>query len=269
MDILVRADAEATGLGAWMNVAIFEQHNLTLEIGANPNSLGLIKRLYHLLPNRLEYAHPLRGHRYLTRRVGGLLAAALSNATDAAMALVRWHNNRRLQPGWTLREIDHFDEGSIRTLHDRRRYADHWSLERTASRLNWRLLDNPRGRCRVLGLFRGSGLEGYMAWRIGRAGDGSRDAHVMDWLVSDAAGDHGFDALLGQLLRDCVGESVEVVRLTVLHDATGKALRRWGFRASSNPYATVGLQSRDMELKRVLTQGSSWWITPVDTDLDP
>ena len=54
MDILVDPDLGGAGLGAWLNTALFATSPVVFELGANPNSLGLIKRLFHMLPNRRQ-----------------------------------------------------------------------------------------------------------------------------------------------------------------------------------------------------------------------
>ena len=69
MDIMVQPELDGSGLGIWLNMAVFEQHPVVIEIGANPNSLGLINRLFHRLPDRKVYVAPLSFSRFLANRL--------------------------------------------------------------------------------------------------------------------------------------------------------------------------------------------------------
>ncbi|MEQ1517384.1 MAG: hypothetical protein ABL931_12945, partial [Usitatibacteraceae bacterium] len=50
MDILIDESVRHTGLGIWLNQAMFRKGAFTLAVGANENSIGTVKRLFRLLP---------------------------------------------------------------------------------------------------------------------------------------------------------------------------------------------------------------------------
>ena len=52
MDIAVDPSIDGSGLGIWMDLALFDVHPIVLAIGANPNSIGLVQKLFHALGYR-------------------------------------------------------------------------------------------------------------------------------------------------------------------------------------------------------------------------
>ncbi|MBK1646333.1 hypothetical protein CKO25_17095 [Thiocapsa imhoffii] len=269
MDIMVDPQLDGTGLGVWLNLAIFASHPVVFEIGANPNSLGLITRLFHRLPNRKQYVTPLSMRRYLAKRLRSpAVAAALAVPTDALLNLWRTATFRKRPASWSLRELTHFDT-AVEHLFDRRWAAQEITFQRTRDYLNWRLFENPRARYSVLGAFEGENMVGYMAYQIDGSGGDVKVVRLVDWLVDDRWGFDGFRLLVQEIVRHGLAVRADLVNLSPLHARIEHSLWRLGFvTLPSNEFATVGVRCADPIPWPALLDGAAWCLTDANTDFD-
>ena len=162
MDILVEESARQSGLGVWLNQAMFRVADFNLAIGANENSAGTVNRLFLALPARQEWVQPINIRHYVQRRFGRGTAATIT-ITLGNLALRGWRrisafaSAKQIQ----MRPITRFDDSStILTDPDR---PDQVQVERSAALLNRRLFDNPRARYRVTGAYRADHCIGHIA----------------------------------------------------------------------------------------------------------
>ena len=265
MDLLARADIQETGIGAWLNQAIFREHDFALAMGANQNSTGIVKRLYQPLKSRQTRTHPIDLRPYVTRKVRGpALAATISAAGTVGMGA--WRTWRQLSRSSTVRlaRIERFDDS---LLPQTPAAPQRLHVIRTADYLNRRLLDNPRRSFEAIAAFRGDRAAGYVAWMIDQHGEGGdlSELNIVDWQASDAAA-------LGHLLMGTVAQAraggCACVRLRLQDEATQEVARRHGFlRLNKTASKMVGVHAADATLLATLT-AAEWALTDVSDDTD-
>lgn len=262
MDLLVRPEAQESGLGIWLNQAMLARHGFTLAVGANQNSAGIVRRMFEPLPPRLTFTHPLDLAPFVHRRWP--LVARLPLATRIAnggLALWRLALRRHRPRDLTLESATQLDpalvvptsgDASVRLRHD-------------SAYLQQRLLRNPR-RALVMRVARREGaVVGLIAWSMQADDRGQTELHVIDW-------HHDNEATLLGLLHDAVREAAahrcSCVRLT-LQDATAQRVaRRAGFLPSRDDEGRLcGVQSRDPALAARLAQ-ARWGLTDTSDDSD-
>jgi hypothetical protein len=267
MDVLVDPSLEDAGLGVWLNMAVFERCSLIFEIGANQNSLGTIDRLYHRLPNRTCYSYPLKLDGYLERHIRmNWLASAFAVPLNAALYFARVVAFPASSGRWQFRNLQRFDE-SVESVFTARANAA-VCVERSARWLNWRLFDNPRSSCEVIGAYHGERLEGYIAFRRRNANGKLHTIEIVDWLVIDRRSRNLIRRLLSEVVRRAVQGNAEFVRATMLAAPEGRILRALGFIQQSNEYLTAALHVEDKTAYADLFDGSRWFLTDANTDTD-
>ena len=269
MDIMVDPDLDGAGLGVWLNMAIFARNPVVLETGANRNSIGLITRLFHRLPNRKQYIVPLTLRRYLTKRLRSRVAAlALAVPADVALKLWRAIAFRRIPPSWSLRDLMQFDD-SVERLFTRRWTSAEITFERSSRYLNWRLFENPRAKYSVLAAFEASDMIAYAAYQIHNDAGGMKIVRIVDWLVDTRHGFAGFGLLAQEIIRRALAEKADLVSLSLLHARSERSLWRFGFfTGPSSEFTTVGVHCAEPAPWRALYDGSAWFLTKANTDLD-
>ena len=268
MDIMVDPKIDGSGLGIWLNMAVFQSNPVVIEIGANPNSIGLITRLFDRLPDRREYIAPLTLKRYLSSRVRSkIIARVLAAPIDAALAAGRALTSRRAPREWHLHPIKRFD-ASVDRLFSRRSSPSDVMFERTAGYLNWRMFGNPRARYSVLGAYSNAELVGYAAYQLSQRSDGLRVVILVDWLVDERFGQAGIVDLIQQAVRFAAKDEADFVSVNALHARTQRRLWRLGFVSHAAPFNTVGVHFGDRERYAELLDGSRWFLTEANTDVD-
>jgi hypothetical protein len=267
MDVLVDSSLEDAGLGVWLNMAVFERCALIFEIGANQNSLGTIDRLYHRLPNRTCYSYPLTLSSYLERRLRvNWLAMAFAIPLNAALQLARVFAFPSPSSRWQFRDVQRFD-AAVESVFDARANAA-ICVERSARWLNWRLFDNPRSTCEVIGAYDGDRLDGYIAFHRRGAGSKAHTIDIVDWLVVRQQGRNLVRRLVSEVVRRAVASKAEFVRATMLAEPEGRILRKLGFVQQSNEYLTAAVRVQDKSAYAHLFDGSGWFLTDANTDTD-
>jgi hypothetical protein len=269
MDIMVDPEVDGSGLGVWLNLAIFAENPVVFEIGANPNSLGLITRLFHRLPNRKQYIAPLTMRRYLEKRLrSGTAALMLATPADVTLKLWRAMTFRRIPASWSLRELTHFDD-SVQGLFARRWAATEITFERSSEYLNWRLFENPHARYLVLGAFEGDDMVAYIAYQIDGAPGDVKVVRLVDWLVDARYGFTGFSLLAQEVIRRALVERADLISVSPLHARIERSLWRLGFvTLPSNEFATVGVRCAEPIPWPALLDGSAWCLSDANTDFD-
>ncbi|MEO6950732.1 MAG: hypothetical protein ABI321_02885 [Polyangia bacterium] len=266
MDIAVDPAIDGSGLGIWMDLALFDAHPVVLAIGANPNSVGLVEKLFHALPHRTHYVTPVRFTRFFQKRLGRERLATML-ALPANVVVRAWRKLTRLRDrGLVLRKLTRFD-ASVEALFSRRAAPDEITFERTAATLNWRLFGNPRARYEVVGAYDGDTLVGYIASHRTARRDALREVGIADWLI-DARHPKAFEALVLDVLRRAVRADMDLVHATPLLARSGPTLRRLGFRATKRTYNLVGVRVQEPERWPRLLDGAAWYLNEANTDRD-
>jgi hypothetical protein len=269
MDIMVQPELDGSGLGIWMNMAIFETHPIVIEIGANENSLGLINRLFHRLPDRKVYVAPLRFSRFLRNRLplptlGGVLALPANAAAKLWRAAAYRPRPRR----WYFHEITEFD-ASVERLYASRWAPNEYSFVRSRRYLNWRLFRNPRATYHAFGAWENGELMAYAAYQSARRNDGQHSIRLVDWLVHRRYGLEGFATLIRELQRRAEAAGADIVSVTPLHALSEGSLLRLGFIGQSpHEFNTVGVRCSQPDRATSLYDGAQWFLTEANTDLD-
>lgn len=265
MDLLVRPDLHESGLGTWLNRWMIEHHGFVLAMGANANSIGIVRRLFRPLPARLTYTHPIDLRPFVARRWPRWGAASAPLWPVVNMAL-QWRHAVRARPA----------AGAAAELVPLARFADPLPapddaggervvVQNGAGHLNRRLLDNPRRPCRALALRRGGRAVGHVAWAEGADAGGHPELHVVDWSAASAQ-DLGvaFDAVV----REARARRCSCVRVVLQDAAEQEVALRTGFLASADEEGRIaGVQSRDEALAARLA-AARWALTDLTDDAD-
>jgi hypothetical protein len=269
MDIMVDPQLDGSGLGVWLNIAIFAEHPVVFEIGANPNSLGLITRLFHRLPNRKQYIAPLTMRRYLEKRLRSRAAASvLAIPADGALKLWRAITLRRIPSSWSLRDLTRFD-AAVESLFMRRWAADEIMFERSSHYLNWRLFENPQSHYSVIGAFEGEEMLAYIAYQVDDSAGDVKVVRLVDWLMDGRYGFDGFSLLTQEIVRRALRERADLISVSPLHARIEGSLWRLGFvTMPGNEFATVGVRCAEPLPWPELLDGSAWCLTDANTDFD-
>lgn len=266
MDIAVEPAIDGSGLGIWMDLALFDLHPVVLAIGANPNSIRLVEKLFSALPPRKHFVTPVRFTRFFQKRTGRAHVSALL-ALPVDFAVRSWRKLARLRDrGLELRAISRFDD-SVEDLFARRIAPAEVTFERTAATLNWRLFGNPRTSYEVTGAYDGATLVGYIAWHPTIRRDALREVGIVDWIV-DAAHPAAFEVLVLDVLKRAARADVDLVHATPLLARVEPSLRRLGFRAAKRAYNVVGIRVAEPERWPRLLDGGAWYLNEANTDRD-
>jgi hypothetical protein len=269
MDLVSLPEYRNLGLGPWLNQALFQQYPLVLALGANANSLGLVSRMYSLLPGRREFKFPVDLAPFLRRRIRNPLLYALISPIAMVAARTRgvWmtrHFPRRRQQ---LKHLSGFDATLDAALaHDTA--ASRISIMRSADYLNWRYCDNPRTSYRVLGMYESDALIGYVVYRTSSPSREPCHAQVADWWIAAAAPADTLSAFVGALLADTHQFRPAFVGATALGESDHEQLRRAGFISRSGDHNATGYHCEEPGLLAAIQSYRSWRLTDLGKDDD-
>ena len=267
MDILVEESARQSGLGVWLNQAMFRGVDFTLAIGANENSAGTVNRLFLPLPARQECVLPINIRHYVQRRFGRGPAADVA-ITLGNLALHGWRriSTLALMSQIQMRPITRFDDSAtVLTDPDR---PNQIQIEHTASFLNRRLFDNPRARYAVTGVYRADQCIGYVAWRIATREDGQTWLHIIDWQIRGDDRDATLRALLGFTACQAENAACSFVMLTLQSQDQRSVFTRAGYwTRKSAGQKIVGIHANDPALLATL-KAAHWSLTDLSEDID-
>ena len=268
MDIQLLPELEGAGGGVWMMQAMFARADATLAVGANPHSIGLVKRLFTPLPQRTYCVLPLDSAAMLRRKgVPGLLAGAGAAVLDAGWSLTHRHAQRRTGAGLDLAETGDIASEWLEEL----RMAlppETACVLPTAMHLRWRLFDNPRARYRLLVARRNGACVGYAAFRD-MADDnaaGHSGMHVLDWKVAAQSAPATLAALFQAIIALARAGRCSKVFATVLDAQAMPVLKKLGFLSKTSSMLATGLKS-SLPLPGI-GAGGQWQISDLSFDGD-
>lgn len=263
MDLLVRPEAKDAGLGIWLNQAMLARHGFTLAVGANPNSAGIVKRMFLPLAPRLTFTHPLDLAPFVRRRWPALASLPLAiRLANTGLGLRRLALRLRRPRGLQLRRAEALDP-TQRLPVPQERGGVH--LQRSSAVLQQRLLANPRRRLTLCLAQRGPELAGLMAWAAHADDQGRPELHLIHW---EADGDATLIALLHEALREAAAQRCSCVRLLLQDTDARGTLQRAGFLPSAQDEGRLcGVQSQDAALAERLAS-ARWRLTELSDDSD-
>lgn len=267
IDLQIDPALEGAGGGTWLNQAMFAKAAVTVALGANPRSIGLVKRLFVPMPPRRYHVLPLDFARLLLRHgVPAPMSRWLGSGMSAGWRLrSRWPSGR--SQGVEVDEASSIQDSVLREVHGARDAAI-VGLAPTARDLAWRLHDNPRARYSLLVLRRQGRAIGYAAARVTRETGERAGLHLIHWqcaLDDETAAFHG-------LMRHCIAwalrERCDRIFTTVLDASAEPLLRRMGFlRAAPSPYHLNGLYvASESESEALVSR--QWRLTDLSFDND-
>ncbi len=263
MDLLVRPQAQESGLGIWLNQAMLARHGFTLAVGANQNSAGIVRRLFEPLPPRLTFTHPLDLQPFVQRRWPALAATPLAmRLANAGLALRRLALRRHRPRGFTLENTPRLDPALSAPV---ARGAAGVHLRHGGAYLQRRLLDNPRRPLSLRVARRGDAVAGLIAWSVETDDRGRPELHLVDWHHD---GDDTLLVLLHEAIREAAAQRCTCVRLLLQDEASRRVAARAGFLPSQDDGGRpCGVQSRDPELAARLAR-APWRLTDLRDDAD-
>lgn len=263
MDLLVRPEAQDSGLGIWLNQAMLVHHDFTLAVGANQNSAGIVRRMFEPLAPRLTFTHPLDLGPFVRRRWPALATIPLAkHVGNIGLALWRLTLRIRVPRGLALKTVIRLNpQQAVPALRMPSRVHLHWD----SAHLQQRLLNNPRRQLVLREARRGGAVVGLIAWSMEVDDQGHPELHVIDWHH-----DHE-DTLLGLLhdaLREAAALRCSCARLMLQDDAAQRVAARAGFMPSRDDEGRLcGVQSRDPALAVQLAK-ARWSLTDMSDDSD-
>ncbi|KAF1722721.1 hypothetical protein [Pseudoxanthomonas wuyuanensis] len=267
MDVQLDSAAEGAGGGVWLNQAMFRKAPITLAVGANTHSLGLVRRLFLPLPPRSYYVLPLDAGAMLRQHgVPGLLAGVAGPVIGGAWRLRAGLSGPRDDGGTEVREIAGFSDALLQPLYAGLE-ADEASIAPAAAQLNWRLQDNPRAQYRVLAALRDRRCVGYLAMRRLVDANGMTGMHIIDWKTVAERADDILACLLRQAVAMARQERCQRLFTTALDRRAGPLLGRIGFlRGRPSEHLLTGIRT-ELPLPGAGAPGS-WRITDLSFDND-
>ena len=267
MDIQLLPGLEGGGGGVWLNQTMMARADVTLAVGANAHSIGLVKRMFSPLPQRSYRVLPLDSAEMLRQHgLGKLVARVGAPVLDAGWSLVHRTAQRRRRAGVDVTEVEHVSAQDIEALRAGLPPRVACVLP-SPDHLQWRLFDNPRARYRLLVAHHHGVCVGYMAVRnVAMDGTGKAGLHILDWKVAATAADATLVALLQASVALARTDRCSRVFTTVLDEHAAPALKRLGFLTRTSPSLVAGVHSTS-PLPGNGAQGR-WQITDLSFDSD-
>jgi len=266
MDILVDAGVRESGLGIWMNQAMFEKSDFTLAVGAGSESAGMLRRLFHALPPRMRGISYIDGSDLLHRRLGNnALVAVPITLGNAALRMWRATQSLQLARDIKIRAIEEFDATHIASAPED---ADAVHIERSAAYMNYRLFQNPRARYEVAGAYLAGNYLGHIAWRIAKNSDEHAWCYVIDVQTFGSRRDDALFALLVHVEKLAAAAGCMYTSLALQSRSDWPVFKRAGFVARDfGTGGLIALQCRDPATLEVLGT-ARWSITDLSEDND-
>ena len=270
MDILSLPQYRSFGLGPWLNQALFQQYPLVVALGANSNSIGLVSRLYSLLPGRRCLQFPLNLSTYFEKRVRNSLLYALISplATVAVRTRGAWVTRHFPKHRARIKQLLRFD-ASLDAALARDARNNEISISRSADYLNWRYCDNPRASYLILQMHGDDGdVISYVIYRKVAPQNAARRVEITDWWLAGSAPPDTLSALIGALLADVHHFWPAYVAATALGESLHSQLRAAGFIERAGEHNATGFQCAQADLLAAIQSVGSWQLTDLGDDVD-
>ncbi|MCW8193298.1 GNAT family N-acetyltransferase [Proteobacteria bacterium 005FR1] len=269
MDLMVQPKVDRKGLGVWMNLTLQSMGYPLVVLGSNQNSLGIMSKLFHRLPNQPVYKNILDSHRYFSARLGkGVLATTLATVYNLASPLVLQAKSLTSGRGTQVAEITRFSRAHDADLAQMN--GSYTRFTRSSDFLNWRLVDNPRDSIRLTGVFDDNKLVGFLALALRtrlHKGSWFREAFLLEWgCRMEKHYQRSLTRALIDTQRELQKQGYESISAYSYHSDSNRILRSAGFHHQRDETKTVSIYVKDPALFRRLLQAENWFLTGADTD---
>ena len=268
MDIMVRPELDGAGLGVWINQAICERLGCVLAVGSNPNSRGVIARTFEALPDRRSYTHPLHFGHFMAKRLSrAWLATLASRLASGGMVLFRLVTLWLASPAIEVSQTAALGP-DVADLLARAQRGGRVEVTRTVSRLNHRLVNNPRSPARVWLARKGGEVVGMMAVRRTQI-EGHRHAlQIMDVVLDRRFEDAVLRALVARVAAWGFRGGAEYLSVTLYDLELEARFSHLFFRHQPHPYETMAWSCPEGAFKEAVKSRSAWSLMDIHTDRD-
>lgn len=268
MDVMVQPRWNGLGLGAWMNLVLQRRHPVGIVIGATRDSYNLIRRVFHILPERHSWKLLVRSEGYLRRNSPRLARVpGMASLVDSALKVWRRGFDLRRSGGVEIQPLANplTEAVGIDRL-DRSMAASGMAFERrTAAYFEWRYLKNPRRPYRFWAARRAGALGGLLITRTVKG-----RGELVDWLWDAAAPEPERSQLLTALflhgIAQLAPEGVATAWTRTLDPFSEGIAARAGMRLRPDR-DTVGVYAHEPGRQAQLA-GARWFLTLGDSDDD-
>jgi hypothetical protein len=265
MDSLIRPELSDIGLGVWLALVMKARHTLVLAVGANPNSIGLVKRVFDVLPNRRIWVHPIRFDQYMAKRVPiRALAWLAGHLAGLAMDVLRAWALAFGRDGIVVTrspELPPQADALVRASEE----PDRIEMAHSRAQWAWRL-STPRSTFDIWCARRQGELVGLMITRQDPMEDERRAWTVMDVVLDRRHKPATTKALLWAVLRAAQHQQVAHVTLpSYRHDLEG-LLRKAGFVEQPNTYKVMAWSCQNEALRAHGASGADWSFHEIHSD---
>lgn len=271
MDIMVAPSLNGSGLGAFMNVALFSRYPIVLASGTNEQSHHLVRRLFVHVGDLTSWKSLIASRAFVESRLqSAALTEIVANGTDLLLTLDRLRRRTFSPQGIVIEPLQAFD-GRADALCRACERPGRVMVRRHAAHLNWRFVQNPRCRYRAFGAFDGERLVGYVVVRLNlERANPRREGEIVDWL---AAPDLGADrallpALIQAGLQALVDDGAELVTCAAFDTSIQAAMNGNLFRARSAVGSSFYIHASEASVSARLSRPDGWFLTKGDFDVE-
>jgi hypothetical protein len=274
-DILIAPHTRESGLGIWLKQAVFRDGDFTMTVGCNANSIGTVRRLYDSVARRETYVMPLDISSLLRRKFGNRSwVEPLATIGNTAAGLWRSGHQLRGWPGWPgarLELTDRFTDEMLAGLRGGR-HTSQIGIVRNADYLNWRLIDNPRARYRIISAWIKDLCVGYMAASVDSdlgGADHTSALRLIDWCFAPGFSTQAVSVLLPKLCHFGRANGCERMTTTLLGCGSDTWLGRSGFvRRPAGEFDVLGIHWSDRSFAQGQVKNLAWAMTDLAGDSD-
>lgn len=269
MDLAVKPEVDGKGLGVWMNLVLQRMGRPIIALGSNKNSLGIVSKLFHRLPNQHVYKNILNSRYYFAGKSShGLLTTSASAFYDAGLSCLLLAKSVASPATPRLEAITRFDSSHAQPLAAMNHFGI--QLRRDCEYLNWRLFDNPRDRVEVTGIWLGDRMVGYfaLAFRL-QSGHGTNvvQVFILDWgLLDGKQYEKVLITALWKCQRSLQQQGVESISAFSYDACSDRILRNAGLHHRDDSTKTVSIFAKDPEALLKMQRAERWFLTGADTD---
>jgi hypothetical protein len=268
LDIMVRPDLDGLGLGAFVNMALFQRFPVTLVTGSNERSHALLLRMFQHVTDLRVWKVPLRARAVIDAKATlGAAASIVAAPVDLLLSIGRSIVRVPTPAGVAIEKLEEFDP-RVADLGRRCESLGRVMVRRTEEYLNWRFVRNPRCSYRLFGAFAGNRLEAYLVTRFNRARQNPRlEAEVVDWLAAPDAERSVLPALFQAGVDDLCASGAGIVTCAAATSDTS-AIAAGGFRLRPAERIPFFIRAADPMLHERLSVGRDWFVTRGDYDVE-
>jgi hypothetical protein len=271
LDIMVRPELDGLGLGALMNLVLFNRFPIVLVTGSNAKSQTLLTRMFHHATDLRFWKTTIRSRAIIDEKFRlGPFSSPVAVAADLLLATWRARRRHYIPPGVTIQELTRFDS-RVNELSRQCERDGRVLVRRDDDYLNWRFVENPRCRYRLFGAVDGARLQGYVVSRFNRARKNERrEAEIVDWLVNPVRPDS--HRLLSSLIHTAVDklsdDGARIVSCAAVDSEIEPAMRWNSFRFRAAELLPFFVKAQNAALHQRLSVGTDWFLTRGDFDVE-